>query len=593
MKRILKKQGLFKQKQGNIFEVRIRYIKIIFFVCFLGIFCKMFYLQVINYSKNAMIDRKTKFVKIKILAERGKIFDRNGKLLAFDFPNYSLYFDTWMIKKLKIENPKYLNELKNCLSEILKIEKKDIEEKMNRSYCLIKKNLEIEEYEKLKKLKLKGIYFENNYKRIYPYGKHACHILGYTDVDGKGIEGVEYFYDSFLKGKEGIYLVLKDGLGNLIPSIKKKIIKEEKGKDIVLTIDSYIQFIVEEEIKNGFEKFTPKNISVIVMDPDTGEILALANYPNYDPNNFSKFDLSIIRNKCITDLFEPGSIFKIVTSASAIEENLFTPSSTIICEYGKWFVRGHYIHDVHPYGILSFEDTLAKSSNIGIVKIAMALGEEKLYEYCKKFKFGERTGIDLPGEISGIFRPLEQWTSYSITAIPFGQEVGITSIQGIRAISVFANGGYLVKPHILKEIKDEKRNYVVNSYINEKQQILSQRTIYILRKILKKVVSEEGTASSAKIDGYNIYGKTGTSQKAIGGAYLKGKYVSSFVGFLLSEKKNIAITVNVDEPTGVYYGGLVAAPIFRDIMARIINYYEIPPEKDLKIVYKNEIKGTN
>ncbi len=593
MKRILKKQGLFKQKQGNIFEVRIRYIKIIFFVCFLGIFCKMFYLQVINYSKNAMIDRKTKFVKIKILAERGKIFDRNGKLLAFDFPNYSLYFDTWMIKKLKIENPGYLNELKNCLSEILKIEKKDIEEKMNGSYCLIKKNLEIEEYEKLKKLKLKGIYFENNYKRIYPYGKHACHILGYTDVDGKGIEGVEYFYDSFLKGKEGIYLVLKDGLGNLIPSIKKKIIKEEKGKDIVLTIDSYIQFIVEEEIKNGFEKFTPKNISVIVMDPDTGEILALANYPNYDPNNFSKFDLSIIRNKCITDLFEPGSIFKIVTSASAIEENLFTPSSTIICEYGKWFVRGHYIHDVHPYGILSFEDTLAKSSNIGIVKIAMALGEKKLYEYCKKFKFGERTGIDLPGEISGIFRPLEQWTSYSITAIPFGQEVGITSIQGIRAISVFANGGYLVKPHILKEIKGEKRNYVVNSYINEKQQILSQRTIYILREILKKVVSEEGSASSAKIDGYKIYGKTGTAQKAIGGAYLKGKYVSSFVGFLLSEKKNIAITVNVDEPTGVYYGGLVAAPIFRDIMARIINYYEIPPEKDLKIVYKNEIKGTN
>ncbi|MCM8833042.1 MAG: penicillin-binding transpeptidase domain-containing protein, partial [Candidatus Omnitrophica bacterium] len=214
-------------------------------------------------------------------------------------------------------------------------------------------------------------------------------------------------------------------------------------------------------------------------------------------------------------------------------------------------------------------------------------------EYCKKFKFGERTGIDLPGEISGIFRPLEQWTSYSITAIPFGQEVGITSIQGIRAISVFANGGYLVKPHILKEIKGEKRNYVVNSYINEKQQILSQRTIYILREILKKVVSEEGSASSAKIDGYKIYGKTGTAQKAIGGAYLKGKYVSSFVGFLLSDKKNIAITVNVDEPTGVYYGGLVAAPIFRDIMARIINYYEIPPEKDLKIVYKNEIKGTN
>ncbi|MFN4227229.1 MAG: peptidoglycan D,D-transpeptidase FtsI family protein [Candidatus Ratteibacteria bacterium] len=594
MKLIIKNLQFLKQKQGNIFEQRLKYTKRIFFFCFLVIFYKLFNLQVIKYSKNAIIDKKTKYARIKILAERGKIYDRTGKLLAFNFPNYSLYFDTWMINKLKIEEPGYLNELKNQLSEILKIDQKDIEKKINEPYCLIKKNLEIEEYEKIKRLKLKGVYFETNYKRIYPYGKHACHILGFTDVDGKGIEGVEYFYDTFLKGKDGIYLVLKDGLGNLIPSIRKKLIKEEKGKDIVLTIDSNIQFIVEEEIKNGYEKFNPKNISVIVMDSDTGEILALANYPDYDPNNFSKFDLSIIRNKCITDLFEPGSIFKIVTAAAAIEENLFTPSSRIMCEYGKWFVRGHYIHDVHPYGLLTFEDILAKSSNIGIVKIAMSLGEGKLYEYCKKFRFGERTGIDLSGEIGGIFRPLEQWTSYSITAIPFGQEVGITSIQAVRAISVFANGGYLVKPHILKKIKDGDGNEIFNfNYTNEKEQILSPQTTYIIRQILKKVVSEEGTASTAKIDGYNIYGKTGTSQKAIGGVYLKGKYVSSFVGFLLSKKKNIAITVNVDEPVGVYYGGLVAAPIFRNIIARIINYYQIPPENELKLVYKNEIKGTD
>jgi len=544
------------------------------------------------YSKYKIIERKTRYAKIKVLAERGKIYDRWGNLLAFNLPNYSLYFDTWMIQKLKEKNPEYLNELKNKLSEILKIDKKQIEEKMNEPYALIKKDIEIEEYEKIKKTNLKGIYFERKYKRVYPYGRHACHILGYTDIDGKGLEGVEYFYDSFLKGKDGIYLVLKDGLGNLIPSIKKTLIKEEKGKDIVLTIDSDIQFIVEEEIKNGYEKFSPKNISVIVMDADTGEILALANYPDYDPNNFSKFDLSIIRNKCVTDLFEPGSVFKIVTAAAAIEENIFTPDSTIMCEYGKWFVRDHYLHDVHPYGILTFEETVVKSSNIGIVKIAMSLGEEKLYKYCKKFKFGERTGIDLPGEIGGIFRPLENWSSYSITAIPIGQEVGITSIQGIRAISVFANGGYLVKPHIIKEIKDEK-SYVINNYEDEKEQILSTNTTNIVKEMLRKVVSSEGTASSAKIDGYIICGKTGTAQKAVNGGYLKGKYVSSFVGFLLSKKKNIAISVNVDEPMGTYYGGLVAAPIFRDILVRIINYYQIPPEKDLKMVYKNETKGTN
>ncbi|HOK56592.1 MAG TPA: penicillin-binding protein 2 [bacterium] len=581
-----------KQKQDDIFERRIRYTKLIFFTGFLLIFCQLFNLQVIMYSKYKIIERKTRYAKIKVLAERGKIYDRWGNLLAFNLPNYSLYFDTWMIQKLKEKNPEYLNELKNKLSEILKIDKKQIEEKMNEPYALIKKDIEIEEYEKIKKTNLKGIYFERKYKRVYPYGRHACHILGYTDIDGKGLEGVEYFYDSFLKGKDGIYLVLKDGLGNLIPSIKKTLIKEEKGKDIVLTIDSDIQFIVEEEIKNGYEKFSPKNISVIVMDADTGEILALANYPDYDPNNFSKFDLSIIRNKCVTDLFEPGSVFKIVTAAAAIEENIFTPDSTIMCEYGKWFVRDHYLHDVHPYGILTFEETVVKSSNIGIVKIAMSLGEEKLYKYCKKFKFGERTGIDLPGEIGGIFRPLENWSSYSITAIPIGQEVGITSIQGIRAISVFANGGYLVKPHIIKEIKDEK-SYVINNYEDEKEQILSTNTTNIVKEMLRKVVSSEGTASSAKIDGYIICGKTGTAQKAVNGGYLKGKYVSSFVGFLLSKKKNIAISVNVDEPMGTYYGGLVAAPIFRDILVRIINYYQIPPEKDLKMVYKNETKGTN
>jgi cell division protein FtsI/penicillin-binding protein 2 len=328
------------------------------------------------------------------------------------------------------------------------------------------------------------------------------------------------------------------------------------------------------------------------MDPETGEILALANYPDYDPNNFSNFDLSIIRNKCVTDLFEPGSIFKIVTASAAIEENLFTPCSKIMCEYGKWFVRNHYLHDVHPYGLLTFEETVIKSSNIGTVKIAMALGEEKLYNYCKKFRFGERTGIDLPGETPGIFRPLEKWSSYSITAIPIGQEVAITSIQGIRAISVFANGGYLVKPHIIKEIKDEKGS-TITSYMKEKEKILSDNTVNIMKEILKKVVSSEGTASEAKIDGYTICGKTGTAQKAIGETYLKGKYVSSFVGFLLSNKKNIAITVNVDEPIGAYYGGLVAAPIFKNILVRIINCYQIPPEKDLKMVYKNETERTN
>jgi len=592
MKMFLKKLKFLKREQDDIFETRIRYIKLLFLIGFMVIFFRLFQLQIINYPKYEKVDIKSKYVKMEIPGERGKIIDSNGKILALNILSYSIYFDTWMINNLKKNNPDYIKILKDKLCEILKIDKKEIEKKMEESYALIKKEVDVDEYENIKKEKLKGIYMEKKYKRVYPYGKHACHILGYTDIDGNGIEGVEYFYNSFLKGKDGLYLVLKDGIGNLIPSVKKVLIKEEKGEDVILTIDSNIQFIVEEEIKKAYEKFNPKNISVIVMNPDNGEILALANYPNYDPNNPSQYDFSIIRNKCVTDLFEPGSVFKIVNAASAIEENLFTPDSIFMCENGKWFVRNHYLHDVHPYGVLTFEEVVVKSSNIGTVKIAMNLGERKLYEYCKKFRFGEKTGIDLPGEIKGIFRPLQNWSSYSITAIPIGQEVGITSIQGIRAISVFVNGGYLVRPHIIKGIQG-KENYEIENYKNEKEKILSLRTTDIIKKMLQKVVSEEGTAASAKIDGYNIGGKTGTAQKAIGGKYVKGKYVSSFVGFLCSNKKNIAISVNVDEPVGVYYGGVVAAPIFRDIMGRIINYYQIPPENEMKLVYKNGTKRTH
>lgn len=585
MKRILEKMMFWRHEQNNFFEIRLKYTKRIFFLIFFIIFSRLFHLQIIQHYKYIKIGR-TVYDKVVVPAERGRIFDRNGKILALNIPTFDVYFDTWMINYLKGKNGAFLEDIKNKLAEILKINPETIEKLMHQSYPLIKKNIDVEEYTKIKELGIKGVYFEKKYRRVYPYGRHACHIIGFTDTDLNGQEGVEYFYNSFLKGKDGLYLILKDGLGNLIPSIKKVLIREEKGKDIILTIDSNIQFIVEEEIRKWYEKFTPKNISVVVMVPENGEILALANYPNYDPNE-RPTDFSIIRNKCVTDLFEPGSIFKIVTAASAIEENLFKVDTQIMCEYGKWFVRNHYLHDVHPYGLLTFTEVVEKSSNIGTVKIAMSLGEEKLYKYCKKFHFGEKTGIDLPGETPGIFRPLERWSSYSITAVPIGQEVAINSIHSVRAISVFANGGFLVRPHVLKGIKDEE-NIEVLGYQNEKEQIFSQNTVYIMRDILKKVVSPSGTAPGASIEGYNIYGKTGTAQKAIGGRYIPGKYVSSFVGFLLNHKKNIAISVNVDEPVGAYYGGIVAAPLFRNILIRIINYYQIPPETDLKIAYETK-----
>ncbi|MCM8764146.1 MAG: penicillin-binding protein 2, partial [Candidatus Omnitrophica bacterium] len=339
-----------------------------------------------------------------------------------------------------------------------------------------------------------------------------------------------------------------------------------------------------EEIAKCWESSTPKKISAIVMDPKTGEILAMANKPDFDPNDPGRFPAEFRKNYAVTDLFEPGSIFKIVTAAAALEEGKVRANEIFNCEAGKWFVRGHILHDAHPYGSLDFRDIIIKSSNIGTVKLAMRIGEETLYRYIKKFRFGELTGIDLPGEIRGILRPIDRWSDYSITAIPIGQEVGVTCLQAIRTISVFANGGYLVRPHILKKI--EPSDSLRETSFVQAESVISFAVITSLNEILAKVVSEEGTAAKARIPGYTICGKTGTGQKVENGVYSHSKFNASFIGFLPLEDPKVAILVNVDEPKGAYYGGVVAAPVFREIAWRVMQYMQVPPQ-DASIAMTN------
>lgn len=574
--------GKQKQRQNkDIFIFRLRVAKGIFLFMFFIIFSFLVKIQIVQSEKYVRKEKKSEYKRIVEPGQRGNIYDRNGKILAMSIPVYSVSFDTWMINYKKKKDPSYPEKLKKKLSEILGIEEEEIEKKMEKPYSMIKRELTLEEYKKIKREKIEGITLTKKYKRVYPYGNLASHILGCTNIDEEGIEGIELYYNGLLRGKEGIYLVLKDGSGKLIPSIRKILIAGQKGRDIYLTIDANIQFIVEEEIEKAWKKFNAKSISAIVMNPENGEILAMANRPDFDPNHPGKFPPSCRRNRAITDLFEPGSVFKIVTATAVIEENIFSPEDIIQCENGKWFVRNHYIHDVHPYKKLTFEEVIIKSSNIGTVKVAMKLGEKKLYEYCKKFGFGEKSGIDLPGEIRGILRPLKMWSSYSITAVPIGQEVGINSVQGIRAMSVLANGGYLVQPHILKEIKYRGRK-IHPFFSRKRKKIVSERTVFIMDRILEKVVSPEGTAPLAYIPGYRICGKTGTAQKAENGKYSMTKFVASFIGFLLDNRDKIIISINVDEPQPVHYGGLVAAPIFRNIMLRILQYKNIPPDEKLK-----------
>jgi len=559
--------------EDNILNKRTLFIRLSFGLMFTIVFLSLVKIQIINPPEG----KTGQYEKIEIPVPRGTIYDRNGKVLAMSVPYYSLYIDSWKVSHQKKKDPTYPEKLKEELISTLHINREELETKLQQRYPLIKKELSVEEYKTLTEKNLPGTVFLPSYKRIYPGGTLACHILGFAGIDGYGLEGAELYYNNILQGEKGLSLVLKDGTGDLIYSVEKKLSLPRPGKDIYLTIDTNLQYIVEEEIEDVYHKYNAASVSAIVIDYDTGEILALANIPKYDPNNPDKFSPSDRRNRAVTDLFEPGSTFKIVTAAAAIEEGVVSPDDILNCENGKWFVRNHFLRDVHPYGNLKVSEIIEKSSNIGTVKIAMKLGEEKLYQYCRKFGFGKPTGIDLPGEISGLLRPLNQWSGYSITAVPIGQEVGINALQGITAMAVIANGGYLIQPHILKGIK-EKSETLIPWKGQEKQRILAQETCETLTKILQGVTEPGGTAPLANIPGYNISGKTGTAQKIVNKHYSKDRFVASFVGFLQHKDARMLVLVKVDEPKPVYYGGLVAAPAFKNIMWRSLQHLNVPPE---------------
>ncbi len=566
---------------------RQKFVEVFIILTFAGIVIKLFVLQIFLHEKYVAIADRTQYIKKAIPAQRGTIYDRNGSILAIDIPAKTLYIDT--------KNIEDFEKTARLLSSILKIPVREIEEKIRQQrYPLIKRKITVEEYSAIEKEKIKGVVFEDDYQRVYPKGRLACHVVGFVNIDGVGLEGVELSYNDVLSGETGIVEILRDGKGKYLSSFGRTIYESERGKDVYLTIDEHIQQIVEEEIDKCLESSKPKKISVIVMDPKTGEILAMANRPCYDPNQPGKYPAEYRKNYAVCDLFEPGSIFKIVTAAAVLEEKKVGIDDVFNCEGGKWYIRGHILHDAHPYGQLDFKEIIIKSSNIGTVKLALTLGENTLYKYIKKFRFGEPTGIDLRGEIKGILRPVERWSDYSITAIPIGQEVGVTCLQAVRAISVFANGGYLVQPHVVKKIEPADPFHTPSFLVNGP--VISGETISVLNTILSRVVSQEGTAAKAQISGYKICGKTGTSQKFENGAYSHTKFVASFFGFLPLNDPKIVILVNVDEPQGAYYGGAVAAPVFREIAWRTMQHMRISPEIDsiaLNRLENHEIERTD
>jgi len=556
-----------------------------FIALFSVISFRLIYLQVIKHDEYAELAAEKHGYKQIIYAERGMIFDANNEVLAHNIP-----VETVVADATRLNNPQ---AVVNLLSNELDIPAELLAEKLNcqRRYIVIKR--EVPESlanalrEKLRAGNLGGIYFEYDASRIYPNGSMLCHVIGFTDFEHHGIQGVEASMDEYLRGQDGYRYVERNRVGQEIVPFRGQERAPRNGYQVHLTVDLGLQNIIENEIDAAMKEFTPQKATIILMRPQTGEILAMANRPNFDLNLRSEAKPEGMKNRAIIDMMEPGSTFKIVAAASALNERKLRFDSSVFCENGLWNFGGAALHDHRAFGYLSVRDILIKSSNIGAAKLALSVGQEKFYEYIRRFGFGERTGIELPGEINGVIRPPRLWSKISITRIPMGHEIGVTPLQMTVAMATIANSGKLIMPHIVKSITAADGKVISSLSPVVLRQVISPETARQIGDALRGVVSDRGTAAAAAVPGFTIAGKTGTAQKvARNGGYEQGKYVVSFVGYLPAEHPEFVGLVMLDDAhttkPELNYGGLVAGPIFSRVAEKAARYLDLEPHEEIR-----------
>ncbi|MFA7293912.1 MAG: penicillin-binding transpeptidase domain-containing protein [Candidatus Omnitrophota bacterium] len=553
---------------------RSKAVFLVFFISLLLCVGRLLFIQIFRSSYLTSIAKKQHNQFVELEPRRGTIYDCNLKAQAFNLSMDSLYAEANTIKDRDKEN------IIEKLLPILGVDRAYLRDRLYRkkSFIWLARKLPPEKSEAIKALKLKGLGFMKETKRIYPNSYLASHIIGFSGMDNVGLEGIERDFNKYLKGTAGWAIFLRDARQKKL-DIWEKMVLPVDGQDLVLTIEEVIQYIAERELDKAFKTFHAKGASIIVMDPHTGRILAMASRPSYDLNDYSSANKDSMRNRSICDLFEPGSVFKIVTASAALEEKKITEEDKIFCENGSYKVGGHILHDHRSHGVLTFREVIEESSNIGTVKVAQLLGADTVYKYLKDFGFGSKLGIDLSGEISGMIKPPRAWSKTSISAIPIGQEVGVTALQLASAISVIANGGQLMKPYVIDSVRDEQGRIIKQNKPVLIRKVISVDTAMRIKKILTGAV-EEGTGKLAKVSGFSAAGKTGTAQKLEpNGAYSHSKFVASFIGFAPAEDPLLAIVVTVDEPHPYYFGGVVAAPVFQKVAGDAIRYIkgnEIP-----------------
>ena len=557
----------------------------LFFTALFSLFSfRLVYLQMIKHDEYAGLAAEKHVYKQPIFAERGAILDANNEVLAHNTPVETVVADATHINNRDAVIP--------LLRDALDIPLSELSEKLEgeRRYIVLKREVPIAAAaalrEKLRAQNLRGIYFERDTTRIYPNGSMLCHVIGFTDFEHRGIQGVESSMEEYLHGQDGYRFIEHNRAGQEIVLYRGQERVSRDGYQVHLTVDLNLQNIVENEIDAAVREYNPQKATIILMRPQTGEILAMANRPNFDLNLRSEAKPEQMKNRAIIDMMEPGSTFKIVTAAAALNEKKVRPDTTIFCENGIWNFGGRPLHDHKAYADLSVQDILVKSSNIGAAKLALSIGEQKFYEYIRRFGFGDRTGIELPGEIPGVIRPPQTWSKISITRIPMGHEVGVTPLQMMVAMATIANGGKLVTPRIVKSVTAGDGKTITTFSPTVLRQVISPETAAQVGNALRGVVSDRGTAAAAAVPGFTISGKTGTAQKVDPkGGYEQGKYVVSFSGYLPSDHPEfVGIVVLDDAKTSkpeLNYGGLVAGPIFSRIAEKAARYLDLQPHEEL------------
>ena len=551
-----------------------------------AVFGRLAYLQLFRHTEYMARAQRQQQRVIEITPKRGSIFDRNMHPLAMSIP-----VDSAFAVPAELADEQLAARL---LSGVLGIPRDALETRLesSRSFVWIARKLPPDKAEAVAALNLKGVYFQKENQRIYPKRDLASHVLGFVDVDEKGLGGIEHELDSQIRGKSEKIIVMADARQRWFDGGEAQ---RERGANVVLTLDEKIQYIAERELAAAIAKTHAIAGTVMVMNPNSGEILGLANWPKFNPNNANEAPAESRMNRAITALYEPGSTFKLITLAAAFDQGITRPEEVFDCENGAVYVAGHRIRDHKPFGLLSVSNILAQSSDVGAIKIALRLGAPKFYDYIRVFGFGQLTGVDLPGESKGLVRRLENWTPVSIGSISMGQEVGVTPIQLISAVSAIANGGMLYKPHVIAELRRGDPALPAEGLLApvEPRHVIRPETAATLRRLMEGVVLD-GTGKLAHLDGWTAAGKTGSAQKIdpSTGRYSRTQLIASFTGFAPISNPAVTILVSLDSPVGQHEGGQVAAPVFKRVAEQVLPYLDVPRDvpvgpRLLQASYKN------